>query len=169
MTRYIRPMIVTSTADKPSSIQGVHNAMLKPMPDVCVWPRCEDKSWADLDLPLCPRHAARTQIKVTEQIPKKPQRAKATAAHFSKRKGTIYYASAEGLIKIGFSTDAGARMTTLKSQSGGTAHVLLASRPGTVQDEKSMHAQFGEYWVHGEYFEAGPRLMEHIDQVSGTG
>ena len=45
---------------------------------------------------------------------------------------------------------------------------VLATMPGTMQDERALHARFGPLWDHGEYFRAEPELMAYIDEVRAT-
>jgi hypothetical protein len=70
----------------------------------------------------------------------------------------VYFADCQGLIKIGFSTNVQQRMKQITGR-------LIVAAPGTKDDERAMHHRFGEYWVQGEYFSRGPKLMAYIDTL----
>lgn len=36
----------------------------------CIWPECEQPSWADLHLPLCQPRAAKVYVAVADVVPK---------------------------------------------------------------------------------------------------
>jgi hypothetical protein len=42
---------------------------------------------------------------------------------------------------------------------------LIVATPGTKDEERALHHRFGEYWVHGEYFSRGPKLMAYVDTL----
>lgn len=78
------------------------------------------------------------------------------------RRGTVYFMRFGDLIKIGYSADLRQRLKALRPDS------VLATMPGTMQDERALHARFGPLWDHGEYFRAEPELMAYIDEVRAT-
>lgn len=141
----------------------------------CAWEDCEAAPSTMLALPLCDRHAItayRAVNNLLRETPKaltdmlasaSPERilGKATPRPDRTRRnvrttpGRIYFAKAGDLIKIGFSTNLRQRM----GQLGVEPIVTIA---GTMEDEKALHHQFGEYWDHGEYFHPGQRLVDHI-------
>lgn len=146
----------------------------------CAWEDCEAAPSTMLALPLCDRHAItayRAVNNLLRETPKaltdmlasaSPERilGKATPRPDRTRRnvrttpGRIYFAKAGDLIKIGFTTDIRQRMAAL-------GHELIATTTGTMEDERALHHQFGEYWDHGEYFRPGQRLMDHIATLRG--
>lgn len=142
----------------------------------CAWEDCEAAPSAMLAIPLCDRHAiaayravnslladtpkALTDMlagAIPERVLGKPTpRPDRTKRDVRTTPGHIYFVKAGDLIKIGYSTNLRQRL----SQLGPV--VLLATITGTMEDEKALHHQFGEYWDHGEYFRPGQRLMDHI-------
>lgn len=83
----------------------------------------------------------------------------------------IYYLQVGGEgcpIKIGFTTDLVKRLVSFRSHNPGHC-VLLASMPGTLAEEQAILRFFSDLCIHGEWFEAHPRLLDHIAQVkAGT-
>lgn len=144
----------------------------------CAWDECYASPSTMLAVPLCDRHAIKAYRAVAEllkETPKaltdmlavtlperilgKPQpRTDRTRRNVRTTQGTIYFAQADGLIKIGYTIDLRRRMATL-------GHEVLATTQGTMEDEKALHHRFGEYWERGEYFRPGPLLIAHIDTL----
>ena len=146
------------------------------LPERCVWPDCEIKTWRELGLPLCQRHAARVHLAVDDVIPpetlsghsQRGQDRGERADHWRNKPGEVYFAESADLIKIGFSTNPHLRMTSLKSEKMGV-FTLVAKYSGTPEDEKRTLFHFGKHWVKGEYYRKGQDLMEYIDNVKRTG
>jgi len=67
--------------------------------------------------------------------------------------GILYLIHATGtsLYKIGFSTNTANRLKALQAASASKL-VLLAERPGTVQDERKLHNKLYRFRQHGEWF-----------------
>ncbi len=63
------------------------------------------------------------------------------------------------LVKIGFSTDVGARIDALRAQSPDDLE-LLGVLQGTLQTERALHARFWELTHHGEWFRESPELIQ---------
>lgn len=142
----------------------------------CAWEDCEAPPSTMLALPLCDRHAIAAYRAVNNLLSTTPKaltdllasasperilgkatpRPDRTRRNVRTTPGRIYFVKAGDLIKIGYSTNLRQRL----SQLGPV--VLLATIPGTMEDEQALHHQFGEYWDHGEYFRPGQRLVDHI-------
>lgn len=165
MKDYISPRTNAQVlAAKRSELRDFHRMMV--IPNECVWPECTRKTWTELQLPLCHKHAARTHLKVADVIPAENSRVHQASdpEGWWTKPGYVYFAESQGMIKIGFSTDVNSRMASLGSQSG-HVHILLAKFPGNRRDEKRIHFEFGEYWIEGEYFSNAPRLMTHVRKI----
>lgn len=84
--------------------------------------------------------------------------------------GQIYFVKSEiiGAIKIGFT--AGQVENRLNSLQ--TAHPyrlkLLATTPGTLEYEKSIHNRFASFRLQGEWFEPHPDLLAFIAIIKGN-
>ncbi len=76
----------------------------------------------------------------------------------------IYFIQAEnGHIKIGF-TDADDAMIRLASLQTGSPVLLklLATIPGTIEEEKDLHRRFGAHRLHGEWFKPVAEILDII-------
>jgi hypothetical protein len=62
-------------------------------------------------------------------------------------------------IKIGYSTNVKQRLADLQTSSS-TKLVLLGVMPGSMNDERRLHAKFER--LHGEWFRVTPELLEFI-------
>ncbi|MGZ6852485.1 MAG: GIY-YIG nuclease family protein [Mycobacteriaceae bacterium] len=75
--------------------------------------------------------------------------------------GSVYYLRSGGYIKIGWASNLTKRMRSYPPDS-----VLLATEPGTLQDEARQHKRFAAHRTHGrEWYAMVPALMQHIDRV----
>ena len=154
-------------------------------PTLCPIDGCINRTWASRNLPICGDCA-----KVIIHIMEKEVRQKADWIHgdtiaslrsvirHQQRRiqelegrpghadpkptnGTVYYLRVGGYIKIGFASDLTKRMRSYAPDT-----VLLATEPGTKQDEQRRHRQFSAHRTHGrEWYAMTPSLMRHIDQV----
>jgi hypothetical protein len=70
----------------------------------------------------------------------------------------------DGPIKIGFTTRLDSRVRALQT-SHGTRLRVLATTPGTPADEASLHRRFAGLRKHGEWFEPGRDLVDHIEEL----
>ncbi|MES3013901.1 MAG: GIY-YIG nuclease family protein [Pseudomonadota bacterium] len=80
--------------------------------------------------------------------------------------GFVYFLQAGdgGPIKIGFASDPMQRARSL--QTGNHEQVyLLATAPGSLQDEHGLHARFAHLNSRGEWFRPEPELMQFIAGV----
>lgn len=76
----------------------------------------------------------------------------------------VYYARrADGLIKIGVTYSIKRRLANLKPEHGPLE--LLGSHVGGVALEMQMHQKFRRLRVEGEWFEAHPDLLGHIESL----
>nr|WP_237545792.1 GIY-YIG nuclease family protein [Streptomyces sp. SID1046] len=64
----------------------------------------------------------------------------------------------EVLIKIGVSNSPAKRAQSLNA-------IVLATMPGTHDDERSMHRRFKQHRAHNEWFRPGPDLISFINQL----
>lgn len=78
----------------------------------------------------------------------------------------VYFVQGEngGPIKIGYSADIADRMVQLQRESISRLNVLLLI-PGSFNKETSLHKQFAEYQLQGEWFEPVPELLEEIEYL----
>lgn len=81
-------------------------------------------------------------------------------------KGWVYFIStpAGTHVKIGWARSVRARMNTLQ-----TAHfeklVLIGKVPGSKNDEFTHHKALGKFRTRGEWFSAGPEVLEYIQRA----
>lgn len=75
--------------------------------------------------------------------------------------GHVYFIEQGKHIKIGFSRGPEVRLAQIQAA---TPHrcTLIATVPGSLDDEQKMHALFSETRVHGEWFEDTPALRAYI-------
>ncbi len=72
------------------------------------------------------------------------------------------------VVKIGFASDIQKRLATL--QTGHHSKLeIMASIPGTMQDEHRWHKRFVGDRVRGEWFNLSDRLHATIDQLNDNG
>ena len=70
--------------------------------------------------------------------------------------------TADGLIKIGYTTNLGQR---LRAYKGGLKRILFAVR-GTYDDEQILHARFRPFRARGvEYYHPVPEILDYIDAL----
>lgn len=74
--------------------------------------------------------------------------------------GWVYFVSAGGMVKIGFSTTPLRRLRDIRSLS--PVSVRLARLiPGDMEDEARLHAKHGHLRSHGEWFHAKDTLKRY--------
>lgn len=82
-------------------------------------------------------------------------------ARGKRQPGFVYYIRMDNLIKIGYARDISRRMRAYPPSAE-----LLAAHPGTIELEKSIHADFRAFLRRGrEWFEQHPTVMAHIVSV----
>lgn len=74
----------------------------------------------------------------------------------------VYYIRFRDVIKIGTTGDLKNRMADIPFEE------ILALEPGDTKLERARHRQFGQYRVHGEWFEIHDDLTAHIEQVRSS-
>lgn len=79
----------------------------------------------------------------------------------TERTSVVYYVRWQNLIKIGTTIQLKARLTAL----GLPGLQVLATEPGGFELEHQRHRQFAAHRQDGEWFVAGPDLLEHIEQL----
>ena len=76
---------------------------------------------------------------------------------------SVYFIeAANGLIKIGRSTDPLRRLRGLQTGSPVQLRMVLVLTGLGVADEMALHDRFAEYRSHGEWFHPGPDLIEFV-------
>lgn len=81
--------------------------------------------------------------------------------------GTIYYiaCSETERLKIGYTgKSVESRVKNLQTGSAGEL-VIIATQPGTKEDEAALHNHFASQRLHGEWFEMNEALFDHICEV----
>lgn len=79
----------------------------------------------------------------------------------AKQGSSVYFAEADGRIKIGYSRQVAARVNQI--QTGNAAPIkLLGFIPGGLAREREIHAQFASARLNGEWFTATPELLAFI-------
>lgn len=80
--------------------------------------------------------------------------------------GYVYFiADEDGFIKIGHASNVDGRLRTLQTASRQALRVIT-STPGSVADEKALHAKFSSARVRGEWFAPSADLVGYIKEVS---
>lgn len=70
--------------------------------------------------------------------------------------GFVYFVRFSDRVKIGFSANPAGRLKNIPHDE------VLAIVPGTMADERGLHAQFARYRVTGEWFQADEDLLDFI-------
>jgi hypothetical protein len=78
------------------------------------------------------------------------------------RSMVYFIRAADGMVKIGTSTNVLKRVKDLASQSPVPLE-LVAVVPGNTTDEAALHDRFNDARDHGEWFRPVPELLEFID------
>lgn len=122
------------------------------------------------EVPLCPSHARKAYLAVKDMADNASDSTRSRTAGDPKRgtrlgwrdeSGFVYFIDCgPDLIKIGWSQNPPKRLREI----GGVK--ILATIPGTQQDEKAMHMRWGATWSHNEYFHATPELLAFIASLS---
>jgi hypothetical protein len=74
---------------------------------------------------------------------------------------SVYFAEADGRIKIGWSRKVSTRLAQLQTGSGVPIR-LLGTMPGGLAVERRIHRQFAAARLSGEWFTATPELLDFI-------
>jgi hypothetical protein len=78
----------------------------------------------------------------------------------------VYFLEAGDFIKIGFTTSLENRIKALETSSP-HEFVVLATMPGTIEDETEIHHRFWSSRQRREWFRKTPELLAFIDQIAG--
>lgn len=125
-------------------------------------PSCDAPASPLIDVALCSSHSISVYQQVSEMLDRGRKAAAPPRARLAikDRAGVVYFMRFGQLIKIGFTTDLPQRVKSLRPDQ------LLALMPGTMRDEESLHARFGPWRDHGEYFRPGLDLLDFIDSLA---
>lgn len=122
----------------------------KPVHEDVGIPLCDDhlwKAWAALEI----RRADDPSLFPTAAA------AKERDVYSPEAHGSVYFARVGELIKIGWTSNTGDRMSHLH------ADAVFHTQPGTRQDERALHAMFDHLLVKGrEWFRSDPELVAYI-------
>lgn len=75
--------------------------------------------------------------------------------------GVVYFADDGQFIKIGFTKNTKGRASQLQTGSSRNVHII-ATRSGTMQDERKLHRQFAHLRHRGEWFRKERELLAYI-------
>lgn len=147
--------------------------------DGCCWPGCDRADWHEeaSDIPLCTPHfikvgdafAKEMQIRLlspvswdsTERAEKSRRRLEARAQAI-REQAVVYYVRIHDCIKIGYSTNLKARLSTLRVDDD----AVLATEPGGRELEALRHQEFADLRIgRRENFKPVDRLLRHIEHV----
>lgn len=126
--------------------------------DECCWPTCEVTSSEQASLPLCDRHMLRVYREVDGIIkgasPAMQLRAIDGMLDERKKPGFVYIIQFSDRVKIGFTENLARRLSELPYDR------VLAVTPGSLTKERQFHRKFRDLHVKGDWFHAGPALLE---------
>ena len=140
----------------------------------CEYGECSQRVWPVIRMRLCEYHAVQiyaqmaratgVQLQLESDIRVRMATKASSAAQrhedllIQGEHGNVYFAQLGSLIKIGYSTDVRSRCANLNAK-------LLVAMRGTRADEAKMHRRFHQYRTRGEWFEAGPELVDYINDL----
>ena len=133
---------------------------------MCCWPECHKAQHEAIDLPLCMEHftvaAGGIQRNVdalhywsTGNMPVKPE-----STPEPTRITHVYAVKMGNRVKIGYSANVESRLIEIPHEE------RLAIIPGTMMDERRLHAKFAKYRTNGEWFEAEPEVLEYFAEFA---
>lgn len=82
--------------------------------------------------------------------------------------GFVYFIRRADFVKIGFSTDPDARLRQIRMNTPDKLELLLAV-PGTMKDERRLHADLKRMRHQGEWFHDGPDVAAAIHKCRIAG
>lgn len=137
----------------------------------CCWPGCRNTRVEEV--PLCGAHLSIARDAWADRVsPDNPRTYRITTtvnepkpepelATEPKPAGIVYYLRSGGFIKIGWTKSLTGRMKAYPPDT-----VLLATEPGTREDETRRHRQFAVHRTHGrEWYAIAADLTRHIDRI----
>ena len=80
------------------------------------------------------------------------------------RERVYFVRRADGLIKIGFSTNVSGRIDSFRTTLGTVE--LLATASGGRNRESRYHRQYAEHRVHGEWFRPCPEILAEVERLN---
>jgi T5orf172 domain len=135
----------------------------------CVWPLCPDEASSRYEIVLCQRHilyiwsvverdlreSSYTVDDYEQAVEESRRQSELPAPGFA---GMIYYLNIGPYIKIGHTKDLHRRLRAYPPQTQ-----VLASHPGSREDEQELHRQFAAFRESGrEWYMDVPEIREHI-------
>ena len=118
--------------------------------NICCIPNCTTPTAPILRSPLCPDHARQVYTEVRDMIENATTAQRVASldncgkgrarVRNDMRGGFVYFFLVGELVKIGYSTDPEQRLRQVKADR------ILGYFPGTMRDEKAIHAKFGHLW-----------------------
>lgn len=121
---------------------------------------------------LVPRFMEAQEAKQSDKIRQRESRARRAAEirlglDLSPKERIVYFLRSEhgGPVKIGISDDLAKRLVNIQSSRPDKV-IVLAQAPGTVEDERSIHARFWHLHESGEWFQATDELLAYIKSVA---
>ena len=80
--------------------------------------------------------------------------------------GFVYFVQAEnGLIKIGFATNVGRRIASLRTMSPLRLTILATLSKDGMKTETAYHARFSRHRQHGEWFSPHPEILAEVERI----
>lgn len=99
-----------------------------------------------------------------EVVAKREQPPKAALIENAKEAWIYFIQSADGPVKIGFTSDIKKRMSNLRTSHPGDLK-LIAQFPGTRHLERVIHAELWQHRLNGEWFADVPAVTKVIDTL----
>jgi len=132
----------------------------EPQTVICAWPHCRKSASA---LPICWEHAreAYTLVQATlaQLMESRLQSIPRPVRERNPPVGSVYFARFGDRIKIGFSTNPTNRLTAIPHDE------ILAIFPGTMRNERQLHAAFADLRITGEWFQCDDRILDFVSDV----
>ncbi len=77
------------------------------------------------------------------------------------QRGFVYFVECQGRVKIGFARDVGRRIAALQKACPFELK-LMATFPGSIPDEWTLHERFAASRIHGEWFNLSSAIKDFI-------
>lgn len=134
---------------------------------MCCAESCKAQADEDAPVPLCPHHmriafahflmtAEGASAEVADPIDYEDDEQPVHDYATLNRLGFVYFVRFSDRIKIGWSGNPRGRFKNIPHDE------VLAIVPGTMEDERQMHAMFARFRVTGEWFQAKRDLLDFI-------
>lgn len=138
---------------------------------MCTAEGCAAQASEDAPVPLCPNHmrvafahylisieGRAAEVAELDMYEDEPTQAYRTSVLTTV--GFVYFVRFSDRIKIGWSGNPGARLKNVPHDE------VLAIIPGTMLDERKLHAAFARHRVVGEWFELNQDLLDFIADLT---